>query len=172
MSLVTQAIGFIFVSLVVINGLLGGGVWDAVGAFATDAEKEEARNDIMCGTGYLMYTPVTDFNVTGFDGTNLCTIDVPAPSWSNVFIAGLVALSLIMILRITTGIKWKFIYSIYIFIAAWIGIKILGFILMQMSGPDCTAWAVEAVDQTSGFYEVAAAGGTFWGIKILWGLRK
>ena len=162
MSIVTQAIGFVFVSLIVINGLLGGGVWDAIGTFATEAEKEEARADIKCGTGYLLYMPVTDFH----------GIEIPTPSYSNVIVAALIALSIIMVMRITTGIKWKFMYSLYIFIGTWVLIKIIGFILIQTSSPECVTWAAEVVEQTSGFYEIAAAGGALWGLKILWGLRK
>lgn len=162
MSIITQTIGFIFVSLIVINGLLGGGVADAIGTFATDEEKEQARADIICGTGYLLWTPVTDFH----------GVDIPTPSYSNVLVAALVALSIILILRITTGIDWKFMYSIYIFIGVWIGIKLLGFIMLQMSGPECMAWAETTVEKTSGFYDVAAFGGGLYGLKILWGLRK
>lgn len=162
MSFVTQALGFIFVSLIVINGLTGGSVTNAIGTFATDDEKEQARADIICGTGYLLWTPVTDFH----------GIDIPTPSYSNVLVAALVTLSIILILRITTGIKWKFMYSIYIFIATWIGIKLLGFLMLQMSAPECMVWAESTVEQTSGFYEVAAFGGSVYGLKILWGLRK
>lgn len=162
MSIMTQAFGFVLVSLIVINGLLGGGVVDAIGTFATDEEKSEARADIICGTGYLLWTPVTNFY----------GIDIPTISYSNVIVAALVALSLILILRITTGIKWKFMYSIYIFIAAWVGIKLLGFVLLQVSGPECILWAESTVEQTSGFYDVAAAGGALYGLKMVWGMRK
>lgn len=162
MTIVTQAIGFVFVSLIVINGLLGGGVLDAIGTFATDEEKEQARADIMCGTGYLMYTPTADFY----------GLEIPAPSYTNVVVAALIALSLILILRIATGIDWKFKYSIFIFLGVWIAIKLIGFILLQMSGPGCVVWAQGMVEQTSGFYDVAALGGAIYGLKLVWGLRK
>jgi len=162
MSLLTQTVGFVLVSLVVINGLIGGGVVDAIGTFATDEEKEQARLDLMCGLGYLLFTPATD--VYG--------VDVPSPSYTNVIIAALITLSAIMIVRITTSVKWSFKYTIYMFVGVWIGIKVLGFILMQMSGPDCVAWAEMNIDKTSGFYEIAAIGGSLWGVRLLWNLRK
>lgn len=162
MSILTQALGFIFVSLIVINGMLGGGVWDAIGTFATDEEKEQARLDIMCGTGFLMWTPTAD--VWG--------LDVPVPSYSNVIVAALIALSLILIIRVTTGIDWKFKYSIITFFTVWVLIKIFGYALMLASGQECMVWAEEMVVTTSGFYDVAAAGGALWGLKIVWGLRR
>lgn len=162
MSLVSQAFGFALVSLIVINGLLGGGVVDAIGTFATDAEKEQARLDIMCGAGYLLYTPTTE--IWGFD--------VPSPSYTNVILAALISLSAILVIRIATGIDWKFKHSIILFVAVWFAIKILGYLLMVAAGDYCVAWAEDMVEQTGGFYDVAALGGAAWGLKILWGIRK
>ena len=162
MSVVTQAIGFVFISLIVINGLLGGGVVNAIGTFATDEEKELARADIICGTGYLMYTPTAEFY--GFE--------IPAPSYTNVVVAALIALSLILIIRVATGIDWKFKYSILIFLGVWIAIKLTGLIFLQISGPECVVWAEQMVEQTSGFYDVAALGGALYGLKLVWGLRR
>ena len=162
MSILTQAVGFVIISLIVINGLLGGGVIDAIGTFATDEEKEQARADILCGTGYLMYTPTAEF----------CGFDIPSPSYTNIVVAALIALSIILIVRVTTGIDWKFKYSILVFVGAWIAIKLVGFILLQVSSPDCMVWAEDMVDKTSGFYDVAALGGALYGLKLVWGLRK
>lgn len=162
MSIVTQATGFVFVSLIVINGLLGGSVVDAIGTFATNDEKAQARLDLMCAAGYLMWTPTTD--VYGFD--------IPSPSYTNVILAALISLSAILVIRIATGFDWKFKYSIVLFIFVWFAIKILGYILMYSAGDYCVAWAEEMVEQTGGFYDVAALGGAAWGLKILWGIRK
>lgn len=162
MSIVSQAFGFVLVSLIVINGLLGGGVVDAIGTFATDDEKEQARLDLMCGAGYLMWTPTTD--IYGFD--------IPSPSYTNVILAALITLSMVLVIRIATAIDWSFKYSIILFIVVWFAIKIIGYLLMYSAGDYCTAWAVEMVEQTGGFYDVAALGGAAWGLKILWGIRK
>ena len=162
MSIVTQVIGFIFISLIVINGILGGSVVDAVGTFTTAEEKEQARLDLSCGLGYMMYKPVQD--VGG--------INIPMPSYTNVFIAAAIALSIILIIRITTGIDWEFKYSIIVFVLTWIGIKVLGYTLMMYAGNDCTTWADEMFNKTSGIYDVAAAGGSLYFLKIVWGLRK
>lgn len=162
MSFVMQAIGFIFVSLIVINGLLGGGVVEAIGTFATEEETAQARLDLSCGLGYMMYKPVTDFH----------GINVPMPSYANVAIASLLALCIILIIRVTTGIAWKFKYSLLMFLASWIMIKVAGAALMAYAGNDCMTWAEEAFASTSGFYEIAAAGGILWGIKTVWGFRK
>lgn len=165
MSIITQAGAFVLVSLIIVNGILGGGVADAIGTFATDEEKEQARADIMCGTGYLLYTPIETYTILGMD------IDVPMPSYANVILAALIAMSMIMVIRITTGIKWKFKYALGIFVGTWVGLKILGLILMG-SVDGCMVWAETMVEQTSGFYEVAALGGSLYGLKIIWGIRK
>lgn len=162
MSILSEALVFVFVSLVVINGLLGGGVADAIGTFATDEEKQVAREDIMCGIGYLLWTPTTD--VYG--------IDFPAPSYTNIVVAALLSLSIILIIRITTAVEWSFKYSVLTFIAVWLGVKLLGYILLSMSSDTCMVWAEEMMSKTSGFYDVAAAGGAVWGLKIVWGMRK
>ena len=41
-----------------------------------------------------------------------------------------------------------------------------------VAGAGCEVWAQEMVAQTSGIYSVAALGGSLWGLKIIWGLRK
>lgn len=162
MSIITQAIGFCFVALVVINGLLSGAVVDAFTDFSTAEEKEQARIDLMCGSGYLLFMPTEDFH----------GLDVPIPNYTNVIIAALISLSLIMLIRIATGIDWRFKYSIALFILVWILIKIIGLILMKTAGASCESWAQEMVEQTSGIYSIAALGGSLWGLKIIWGLRK
>lgn len=162
MSIVTQATGFVLVSLIVINGLLSGAVVDAFTDFATNEEKEQARIDLMCGGGYLLYMPVVDWH----------GIDIPIPNYTNVIIAALISLSLVMLIRISTGVDWRFKYSIGLFILVWFVIKIIGLILMKIAGAGCEVWAQEMVAQTSGIYSVAALGGSLWGLKIIWGMRK
>ena len=162
MSLFSQAIGFVILSLIIINGMIGGGVVDAIGLFATEEETAKARADIICGAGYLMYSPTTD--VYG--------VNVPAPSYSNVIVAAFISMAIIMFIRITSGIQWKFLYSLYLFVGVWIGIKILGYLMLLASGETCVVWAEEMVSGTSGFYDIAAIGGSYWGLKIIWGLRK
>ena len=162
MSIVTQAAGFVLVSLIVINGLLGGSVVDAIGTFATNDEKAQARLDLMCGAGYLMFTPTTE--VWGFD--------IPSPSYTNVILAALLSLSMVMIIRIATAIEWSFKYSIILFIVVWFAIKIIGYLLMYSAGDYCTAWAEDMVKQTGGFYDVAALGGAAYGLRLIWNLRK
>ena len=162
MSLVSQAVGFVFVSLIVINGLLSGAVVDAFTDFSTAEEKEQARIDLMCGSGYLLFMPTE----------NWYGIEVPIPSYTNVIIAALISLSLVMLIRIATGIDWRFKYSIGLFIFVWFAIKIIGFMLMKTAGADCEVWAQDMVSQTEGIYSVAALGGSLWGLKIIWGLRK
>lgn len=162
MSLFSQAIGFVILSLIIINGMIGGGVVDALGVFATEEETAKARADIICGVGFLMYSPTTD--VYG--------VPVPSPSYSNVIIAALIAMAIIMIIRITSGIEWKFLYSVYLFIGVWIAIKVIGYIMLVMSSDTCMMWAEEKIAKASGFYDIAAIGGSYWGLRIIWNLRK
>ena len=162
MSLITQILGFVLVSLVIINGLLAGAVVDAVGTFATEEESAQARTDLSCGVGYMLYKPVTDIG----------GINVPMPSYTNVFIAASLTLGIIVFIKVATAIKWNFKKSLIAFVLVWISIKVLGYALMMYGGNECITWAESMFDKTGGFYDVAAAGGSLYFLKIAWGMRK
>ena len=147
MGLLGQLIGFMIVSLIILNGITTGLVWDSIDHFATAEEKAVARADLRCLSGYLMYMPTTD--VYG--------LEIPVPSYANVILAIMATYILIMLIEIPSRFDFSPLHSVALFVIVWIVIKAIGFYYINTSTDNCMVWATDSAEKASGIY--LASGG-------------
>ena len=147
MGLLGQLISFMIVSLIILNGITGGLVWDSINHFATAEEKEVARTDLKCLSGYLMYMPTTD--VWG--------LEIPVPSYANVILAIMATFILIMLIEIPSRFDFSPVQSVVLFVIVWVVIKATGLYFINTSTDSCMVWATESAEKASGIY--LASGG-------------
>ena len=112
--------------MVLANGLFGGAVSDAVMDVATSDEKQEMRNTFYCLAGLMMYPPVKD--VWG--------INIPIPSFDDVVVAGALTSAVLFFLHlIKQDLNWK--HAIGLFVAFWLAYRMIGLLLISLSGDGC-----------------------------------
>ena len=162
MGLLGQLIGFMIFSLIIVNGLTHGAVWDSIDYFATAEEKAEARADLKCLSGYLMYMPTTD--VYG--------VDVPAPSYANVILAIMATFILIMLIEIPSRFDFSPVQSVILFVIVWVVIKVIGFYYIMTSTDNCMVWATESGEKVSGIYLAGGGAAGLYAVIRLYMFKK
>lgn len=126
MTSIYRAIGVVLALLIVANGLLQGAVQEKVVEIITSEEKQEMRNTFYCVAGLMLYPPVKE--VWG--------INIPIPSLDDILItAALTSVILFFTHLINQKLNWK--HAVGIFIIIWISIRLMGLLLITISGDDC-----------------------------------
>lgn len=147
------AIGIVSVfvlALLAYNVVSDGGVTSGVKDFAFSPEDtwSEKRASAMCLAGQILYQPSMEKEVLG------TTVRIPKWELGDLFLAIFITLAAMVIINLVhSGRSVGMRKSILIFIAALIVIKLVGWILIQASGSDCSV-----ADDASQIAAVASAG--------------
>ena len=145
MTSVMQFALIIAALLIVVNGAMDGAVSEGIGDFMFSDEKEEMRNSAYCMAGLMIYPPTVD--VWG--------IAVPVPSLDDIIIAGAITGAILFFLSLIKKASpgWK--GAILLFVTVWFLFKMLGWVLIQMSGSDCQEVLADMANYMDGLYTVA-----------------
>ena len=111
----------------------------------TSEESAALRAEIYCIAGLLIYTPVKE----------VCGLQVPWPSFSDLALATSTTSILLFILHVTGHTQgWK--RSALIFTGIWLVLKLFGSALIHLSGDSCVACLNESIGLFDGLYQLTA----------------
>lgn len=131
--------------LIIVNGAMDGAVSEGINDFMFSDEKEDMRNSAYCVAGLMIYPPTFEF----------LGITWPAPSFDDIIIAGAITGAILFILSLIKQASpgWK--GAILLFVVVWFLFKMLGWVLIQISGSDCQEVLNDMASYMDGLYTVA-----------------
>lgn len=146
MASIMQFALIIAMLLVIVNGAMDGAVQDGINDFMFLDEKADMRNSAYCVAGLMIYPPTYEF----------LGVNWPAPSLDDIIIAGaLTGMILFALSLIKHGSPtWKGV--ILLFVTIWFLFKMMGWFLIQVSGPDCQTALADMAGYMDGLYSVMA----------------
>jgi hypothetical protein len=159
-------LGLITVVLLMYNAYSDGAVSEGAHSFVFSDEDawEEKRESAACFLGQVLFEPSYEKEILGQ------TVRIPRWELGDIFIAVfLTTITMLILNMVRTGHSIGIPKTILIFIAALIAIKLLGWLLIQIAGPDCITYH----DRIGGSYADALEMGCGAGaIAMVWKLLK
>lgn len=159
-------VGLFAVALLMVNAYTGGAVEDGIKDFAFSPEDtwQEKRESAACFIGQVLYEPSYEKDILGK------TVRIPRWELGDFFIAiFLTTIIMLLINMVHSGSSIGVVKMIGIFIAMMIFIKLLGYMLICASGPECITYH----DRIGGSYADALEAGAGAGaLAMVWKLMK
>ena len=159
-------IGVFAVALLMYNAYSGGAVEQGITdfIFSSDETWQEKRESVACFLGQVLYEPSYEKDILGK------TVRIPRWELGDIFIAiFMTTLAMLAINMVHSGSSIGLVKMIGIFIAALIAIKLIGYLLICASGPECITYH----DRIGGSYADALEAGCGAGaLAMVWKLMK